>query len=234
MKNSIYGWEKLNHLDRTFISHHRQTELDQPHDLAKTEMVKNFSPLNRYSAALPVPSLNILASTTSTIHGYSASARDILSLRTPALASSIHLAAARDEICRSLKTPPPAPLPSSPVPRPVATRPSCVFRDTSPSCEYKILVVELEQIRCCLDHCMLMRQVHRKAAKSGQNRRRLLLFKPVENDDKRLWGEIWDAISIAKKSQGQLEMHELEFLRLKARERVAIAAVSNFCVLYLC
>lgn len=80
---------------------------------------------------------------------------------------------------------------------------------------------------------MLMRQLHRKAAKSGQNRLNFFLFKTAENDDKRLWGQTWDAISIAKKSQGQLEMHELEILRLKARERVAIAAVRTLCMLSL-
>lgn len=80
---------------------------------------------------------------------------------------------------------------------------------------------------------MLMRQLHRKAAKSGQHRLNFFLFKTAENDDKRLWGQTWNAISIAKKSQGQLEMHELEILRLKARERVAIAAVRTLCMLFL-
>lgn len=73
---------------------------------------------------------------------------------------------------------------------------------------------------------MLLRQVHRKDAKSGQRRLNFLLCKTAEKDDKRLWGPTWKEMGFVKKSQGQLEMCELEILRLKAREREAIAAVS--------
>lgn len=202
-------------------------------DRAILEMVDNIPPRSRYSVPPPIPFLDFFASTPSTTDGYLSSARNALSLRRPASASNIYLAAARDEICRSCNPHPPAPLPPSQNLRPVATRPPCVSRDTWPPCEYKIHVTELQQIRYCLDNCMRMRRVKRKAAKSAQRRLNFLLLKTAGNNDKRLWAARKQTINISNNSQRELEIHELEILRLKARERLVIAAVSNFCVLFL-
>lgn len=49
-------------------------------------------------------------------------------------------------------------------------------------------------------------------------------FKTVDNDD------TWEAMAIVKKSQGQLEMVELELLRIKARK--GAIAVSNLCMFF--
>lgn len=202
-------------------------------DVAIIEMVDGLPPRTRYSVAFQVPFLGCLASTPSTPDGYSSGARNALTLRRSTFASSIHLAAARDEICRSCTHPPPAPLPPSPVLRPVATRPPTVSCDTWPTCEYKIHVVELENIRCDLNHYMRLRQLYRKAAKSGQHRLNFLLVKSAKDDDQYLWGPMRHAINIAKTSKGQLEMVEHEILKVKAWERLAIAAVSNICMLFL-
>lgn len=78
--------------------------------------------------------------------------------------------------------------------------------------DYKIHLVDLQGIHCWLDHCVLMLQ---------------------EIDDKHLWGPTWDAMSIVKKSHGKLKIVELEILRVKARRRVARAAVSNPCMRFL-
>lgn len=202
-------------------------------DDAIIEMIDGLPPRMRYSVAFQVPFLDCLASTSSTPDSYSSGAKNALSLRRPASASGIHLAAARDEICRSCTHPPPAPLPPSPVLRPVATRPPTVSCNTWPTCEYKIHVVELRNIRCDLNHCMSLRQLYREAAKSGQRRLNFLLAKLAKDNNPRLWGPTQQAMNMATSSKSQLEMVEHEILRVKARERGAIAAVRHICILFL-
>lgn len=202
-------------------------------DRAISEMIDKIPSRSRYSVPPPIPFLYFFASTPSTTDGHLSGARNALSLRRPASASNIYLAAARDEICRSCNPHPPAPLPPSQIVRPVATRPPDVSRDTWPPCEYKIHVTDLQQIRYCLDNFMLMRRVKRKAAKSAQRRLNFLLVKTAGNNDKCLWALRRQTINISNNSQRELEINELEILRLKARERLVITAVRNFCVIFL-
>lgn len=201
------------------------------HDMATIEMNDGRPPRTRYAVAFQAPFLDCLASTPTTPDGYSSGARNALSLRRSTSASSIHLAAARDEICRSCKHHPPA-LPPSPGLRPAATRPPTASRHTSPTCEYKIHVVELKNIRCDLDNRMRERLLYREAAKSGQRRLNFLLAKVAKDNDQRLWGLTQHVMNIATSSKGQLEMLEHKILKIRARERVAIAAVKNIRMLF--
>lgn len=211
-------------------------ELNSVHNalgMAIIEMNDGLPPRTRYAVAFQASFLDCLASPPTTPDDYSSGARNSLSLRRSTSASSIHLAAARVEIRRSCKHPPPAPLPPSPVLRPAATRPPTVSGHTWPTCEYKIHVVELKKIRCDLDYCMSKRLLYREAAKSGQCRLNFLLVKIVKDNDQHLWGLTRHAMNIATSSKSKLETLEHEILRIKARERVAIAAVRNIRMLFL-
>lgn len=196
-------------------------------DMAIIGMNDGLPPRARYAVAFQAPSLDRLASTPTTPAGYSFGAGNALSLRRSTSASSIHLAAARAEIRRSCKPPPPAPLPSSPVLRPAATRPPTDSGHTWPTCEYKIQVAELKNIRCDLDNHMSQRSLYREAAKSGHRRLNFLLAKIANDNDPRLWGLTQHAMDIATSSKSQLETLEHKILRIKARERGAKAAVRN-------
>lgn len=197
------------------------------HDMATIEMNDGLPSRTRYAVAFQAPFLDCFASTPTTPDGNSSGARNALSLRKSTSASSIHLAAARDEIRRSCKHPPPALMPPSPVLRPAATRPPTASLHTSPTCEYKIYVVELKDIRWDLDYRMRERLLYREAAKSGQRRLNFLIAKIAKDNDPHLWGLTRNAMNIATSAKGQLEMLEHKILKIRARERLAIAAVRN-------
>lgn len=202
-------------------------------NIAIIEIIEGLPSRTRYSVAFQAPFQDFSASAPMTLDSYSFCARNALSLRGYTSVLSIHLAAARDEICRSCTHPPPATLLPSPVLRPVATRPPTVSCDTWLTFEYKIHVARLGNIRCDLDYYMRRRHLYREAAKSGRRRLNFLLAKIAKDNDQRLWGPTRHAMNIATLSKGQLETVEDGILRVKARERGAIAAVRNTCVLFL-
>ena len=200
-------------------------------DMAIIRMNDGLPPrLQRHSVAFQAPSLRRLASTPTTPAGYSFGIGPALSLRRSTSASSIHLAVARAEIRRSCKHPPPAPLPSSPVFRPAATRHPTVSGHAWPTCEYNKHVAELENIRCVLDNHMRERPLYREAAKSGYRRLNFLLAKIAKDNDPHLLGLTRQAMDIATSSKSQLETLQHKILEIKARERGAIAAVRDICI----
>lgn len=210
-------------------------ELNSVHnapDMAIIRMNDGLPPrVEQYSVAFRAPSLDRLASTPTTSAGYSSGAVNALSLRRSTSTSSIHLAVARAEILRSCKQPPPAPLPPCHLRQffgPEATRHPTASGHTWPTYEYKIHVAELENIRRDLDNLMSKRPLYRETAKSGYRRLKFLLVKIANDDDPRLWGLTRHAMNIATSSKSQLETLEHKILRIKARERGAIAAV-NIC-----
>lgn len=205
-------------------------ELNSVHNapnMAIIEMNDGLPPRARYAVAFQAPSLNRSASTPTTPADYSSGAGNALRLRRSTSASSIHLAIARAEISRSCKHPPPAPLPLSSVLRPAATRPPTVYGHTGPTCEYKRIVAGLKKIRCDLDNQMSKRLLYREAAKSDLRRLNFLLAKIANDNDPRLWGLTRHAMDVATSSKSQLQTLEHKILRIKARERAAIAAVRN-------